>query len=621
MRLVFFLIAFFMFMHTGFSNPQEDNINDAYPEDTARINQWIGEVKKILYIYPDSSSAIINRILDLSAKHDYHYGLFNAYNLRANSLIMSGLNREAIGYLKKGFEHCDTLSNPRGKAVLLINLGFAHMNLSNTDSAIYYYNQTYQYALRHNIKDLRNKVMYDLGLIHLDRSDYLNAYKNLVSISDTFYRNKDTLLQILSYGSLGVLYAKLGNFDSSYVYYLKANELDLSYNLYDNMVNSYNNIGELFFRLKHDYDSALFYYRKSMNYRQKLNKNYYKSSVHINIGNVYYENEIYDSAYYYYALAESDSLTAYFPEQHAAVMINIGEYYRIINNNEQSRPYLQKGLAIAETNGFIGFLSVGYLSLSRLDSSEGRWAGSLHHFKKHKTFSDSLARLADQNEVSKLALANYISKQTYDNQLLIKENDLKAELIRNQKILLYGSMVALLSVIVVLVILFLNRRRIKKLHTALSDRHTELEKLAIELKASNDKLSIEQKNLEEANITKDKFLSILSHDLRGPFHSLLGMLQLMDDDWTGFSDEEKKDHIHSLFLSSQKTSELLEDILTWGKSQQGKLDARADISRLPENQFPIWCPKCDYLLRGLPDGRCPECGTEFERARLLVQQR
>lgn len=49
-------------------------------------------------------------------------------------------------------------------------------------------------------------------------------------------------------------------------------------------------------------------------------------------------------------------------------------------------------------------------------------------------------------------------------------------------------------------------------------------------------------------------------------------------------------------------------------------DARADVSRLSEDEFPIWCPKCDYLLRGLPDGRCPECGTEFERGRLLVQQ-
>lgn len=48
--------------------------------------------------------------------------------------------------------------------------------------------------------------------------------------------------------------------------------------------------------------------------------------------------------------------------------------------------------------------------------------------------------------------------------------------------------------------------------------------------------------------------------------------------------------------------------------------ARVDPNRFSEDEFPVVCPKCDYALRGLPDGRCPECGTEFDRGRLLVQQ-
>lgn len=49
-------------------------------------------------------------------------------------------------------------------------------------------------------------------------------------------------------------------------------------------------------------------------------------------------------------------------------------------------------------------------------------------------------------------------------------------------------------------------------------------------------------------------------------------------------------------------------------------DARADCAKLSEEEFPVICPKCDYQLRGLPDGKCPECGKPFERARLLVEQ-
>lgn len=49
-------------------------------------------------------------------------------------------------------------------------------------------------------------------------------------------------------------------------------------------------------------------------------------------------------------------------------------------------------------------------------------------------------------------------------------------------------------------------------------------------------------------------------------------------------------------------------------------DARVDPAQFPEDQFPVHCVKCGYWLRGLPDGRCPECGEPFERGRLLVRQ-
>lgn len=49
-------------------------------------------------------------------------------------------------------------------------------------------------------------------------------------------------------------------------------------------------------------------------------------------------------------------------------------------------------------------------------------------------------------------------------------------------------------------------------------------------------------------------------------------------------------------------------------------DARVDPAAFPEEDFPVYCPRCEYLLRGLPDGRCPECGLEFERGRLLVTE-
>ena len=47
-------------------------------------------------------------------------------------------------------------------------------------------------------------------------------------------------------------------------------------------------------------------------------------------------------------------------------------------------------------------------------------------------------------------------------------------------------------------------------------------------------------------------------------------------------------------------------------------DARVDPALFADAEFPIYCRACEYNLRGLPDGPCPECGTPFERGRELV---
>ena len=77
--------------------------------------------------------------------------------------------------------------------------------------------------------------------------------------------------------------------------------------------------------------------------------------------------------------------------------------------------------------------------------------------------------------------------------------------------------------------------------------------------------------LEELNAEKDKFLSVLAHDLRNPFNSLLGLTQYLEENQNQITSEDLADALKMLRKSSLKLYNLLENLLEWSRIQRGIL--------------------------------------------------
>ena len=92
----------------------------------------------------------------------------------------------------------------------------------------------------------------------------------------------------------------------------------------------------------------------------------------------------------------------------------------------------------------------------------------------------------------------------------------------------------------------------------------------LELQAVNERLSESERNLKELNASKDKFFSIISHDLKSPYQGLLSILDLLIRDYDNLDDEEKKDIFIKIRNSSQRTYNLLDNLLQWSRIQTGK---------------------------------------------------
>jgi len=92
----------------------------------------------------------------------------------------------------------------------------------------------------------------------------------------------------------------------------------------------------------------------------------------------------------------------------------------------------------------------------------------------------------------------------------------------------------------------------------------------LELKAAKEALTEKVEELKQANATKDKFFSIIAHDLMSPFNALLGLseLLLIEKD----IEAAKREKLLKIILQTSKTGyNLLKNLLEWSRFQTGRM--------------------------------------------------
>lgn len=80
-----------------------------------------------------------------------------------------------------------------------------------------------------------------------------------------------------------------------------------------------------------------------------------------------------------------------------------------------------------------------------------------------------------------------------------------------------------------------------------------------------------EEELRLLNATKDKFFSIIAHDLKNPFNSLLGFSDLLMNDFEQYDKEEIRRFIRIIHESSKHGFTLLENLLQWSRAQSGRI--------------------------------------------------
>jgi signal transduction histidine kinase len=111
------------------------------------------------------------------------------------------------------------------------------------------------------------------------------------------------------------------------------------------------------------------------------------------------------------------------------------------------------------------------------------------------------------------------------------------------------------SIIFIFVYIFLSRVR------HLKNQKILLEKL----------VAIKTSELHELNVSKDKFFSIIAHDLKNPFSSIIGLSEILKEEIKSGDTATMENYAGLINNSAVQTFRLLENLLEWANSQRGKI--------------------------------------------------
>lgn len=110
-----------------------------------------------------------------------------------------------------------------------------------------------------------------------------------------------------------------------------------------------------------------------------------------------------------------------------------------------------------------------------------------------------------------------------------------------------------------------NKKKTLRLENMIKARTQQLTEQKEQIRRERDKIN-------DINMTKDKFFSIIAHDLRSPFNSLLGLSEILHDDFDDLSDKEKKEMVANINKTSNTSFSLVDNLLTWSRSQRDKVE-------------------------------------------------
>ncbi len=481
--------------------------------------------------------------------------LFQSKMLLGKAHCRNDKNAEALAYFVDAWAIADELNKANFLGWVYYWLGYTEMKLGNFTDAKKHLQLSMEKTLEDNSYYGWIGAAQELGDLYLKTGEWAEAYKLYFEAWQNLdYVKGDVGTQnFLSQHCMNLanIYLNIGNYGQA-LNFLDSAETIATKNKFEGKIAFINQLrGNVLFK-DGKYDKALAACELSLDYLLSKDFKYQRSELYNRMGRIYEMNQNCTEAFLYYEQALDINIEIDNKFGIAQNYVNLASCYYQKMQLAKMKACLDQGFVYAEDINVDRLLLKYYIQyINFCERSESHQLA--HSYiglyvplseKYNNNGRNNLAALLieiHQNEQKK-------TQQMYQQEVELMET--KAE--RNQY---YFSLIILLAAFILLALgaiayLIINKRYVtKKLERQVNERTKELRE--------------NEKKLIDINDTRDRFYSIIAHDLKSPFNSLIGFANLLNDDYDDFTNADQRKFIRIIRNSSEEIFALLENLLDW----------------------------------------------------------
>lgn len=520
------------------------------------------------------------------------------FYLGFSSLLMAQETAE-INKLKKELQQelVDT-------SKVTIHLRIANLYLkTKPDSSLVNLTKALELAKRSAPQSKIAQVFNKIGHFYQNEANYTDAIKNYKEAFLVYEKLKDKKRMARIYNSLGINYSELYAEDNAIEYYFKSLNLNKEISNEDGVASNFTNIGNLYYN-EENYGLAEKYFRDALLIYEKLKSKYGISSSYTNIANALADNGKVEEGLDYYK--KSIAIEEELGDKYGIAINynNIGDCYMNLKQYDEAMEYLDKAMKIADSLVERDLQSIVLLNISDIENKRKRFQSAIYaaresyaiadlignldyksenllqasiayeglgdnvlalkRLKEYTAIKDSLLKMDRLKKIKLFNTLNELEKSQYTITDLSKTSEEAQSNYEKEKKYTHILIIAIVIFAFLLILLIQQNASKKKAFSLLEFKNYQVLKMKDEIDGQSNKL-------KQLNSTKDKFFSIIAHDLKNPFNSIAGFTDLMIENNEIYDATKRLKFLKIIKGSTAKVSSLLDNLLIWASSQSGNL--------------------------------------------------